>query len=96
MTSPSQGCTVTRERDSTSSGTSGSETEGEETPHFGFDFPDEVNPIPPFAPLRQPGIHLEKPVLLSTMTSEVDFFRLYSTPQIISTIVTHTNTYIAY
>ena len=86
-----------RERDSTKSGTSSSETEGEEdpkeTPHFGFDFPDEVNLILPFAPLRQHGIHLEKPVLRGSMTTEVEFFRLYLTPQMVSTIVTHTNTY---
>ena len=85
-----------RERDSTS-GTSGSETEGEEepkeTPHLGFDFPDEVNSIPPFAPRRQPGIHLQAPVLRGAMTTELEFFRLYFTPQIVSAVVTHTNTY---
>ena len=65
-----------KERDS-SSGTSGSETEGgeqpKETPHLGFDSPDEVNSIPPFAPRHQPGIHLETPVLHGTMTTELDF-----------------------
>ena len=86
-----------RESDSTSGGTSGSETEGEEpvreTPHLGFDFPDEVNTIPPFAPHRPPGIHLETPVLRGSMTTELDFFRLFLTPQMVSAIVTHTNTY---
>ncbi len=85
-------------RDSTNSGTSGSETEAgqdpeKETPNIGFDFPDNVNVIPAFNPHRPPGIHFEGPVLRNSLTTELDFFRLFLTPQMVSTVATHTNTY---
>ena len=84
--------------DSTNSGTSGSQTEGgqdreKEIPNIGFDVLDNVNVIPAFNPHRPPGIHFEGPVLRDSLTTELDFFRLFLTPQMVSTVATHTNTY---
>ena len=77
------------EDDNTGSGTS-----RKEKPKIGFDIPDaSVNLIPAFAPHRPPGIHFEGPLLRGTMTTELEFFRLFLTPQMISAIVAHTNTY---
>ena len=81
-------------RDGADSGSSGSESEGkEETPNTGFNIPDKVNVLPPFAPERPTGIHFEGPVLRDSMTTEADFFRLFITPQMVRAVVTHTNTY---
>ena len=60
----------------------------EEKPNVGFDTVDVVNVLPPFAPPCQPGVHFEAPTLMVTM-----FFHLFFTPQMISAIVEHTNTY---
>ena len=75
------------------SGSSGSETEVAEVPNIGFHIPDKVNVLPPFTPERPTGIHFEGPVLRDSMTTELDFFRLFITPQMVSAVVTHTNTY---
>ena len=81
-------------RDGADSASSDSETEGkEETPNTGFNIPDKVHVLPPFAPERPTGIHFEGPVLRDSMTTEVDFFRLFITPQMVRAVVTHTNTY---
>ncbi len=84
--------------DSTNSGTSSSQTEAgqvleKEIPNIGFDFADNVNVIPAFNPHRPPGIHFEGPVLWDSLTTEFDFFHLFLTPQMVSTVATHTNTY---
>ena len=69
-------------------------TSGKEKPKIGFDVPDaSVNPNPVFAPHRPPGIHVEGPLLRGSMTTELEFFRLFLTSQMISAIVAHTNTY---
>ncbi len=68
-------------------------TTSEETPHVGFEFLDKVNVLPPFAPRRPLGVHFEGPTLRGGMTTELDFFRLFFTRQIIGAIVAHTNSY---
>ena len=60
---------------------------------MGFDFPDEVDGLPSFTPRRPPGVHFEGPTLRGTMTTEVEFFRLFFTSQVIGAIVAHTNAY---
>ena len=58
-----------------------------------YDDPDTPNQIPPFNPRRQPGLHLNLPVLRGAMTRAVDFFKLFFTAELVRTICTHTNTY---
>ncbi|KAL9978044.1 hypothetical protein ACROYT_G015521 [Oculina patagonica] len=54
---------------------------------------DTPNQIPPFTPRRQPGLHLNVPLLRGAMTRAVDFFRLFFTAELVRTICTHTNSY---
>ena len=57
----------------------------EEKIYFDFDDSDnDINVLPPFASHRPPGIHLERPVLRGGMTTELDFFLLFITPQMVS------------
>ena len=63
------------------------------TPNEGYNVHDEQNVIPPFTPHRPPGIHFERVILRGAMATELEFFRLFFTPEMISAIATHTNTY---
>ena len=58
-----------------------------------YDDPDIPNQIPPFNSRRQPGLHLNLPVLRGAMTRAVDFFKLFFTAELVRTICTHTNSY---
>lgn len=55
--------------------------------------PDVGNHLPPFTPNRPTGIHFGRPHLRNTMTTALEFFHLYFTPDMISNICTHTNSY---
>ena len=55
--------------------------------------PDVGNRLPPFTPNRPTGIHFGRPHLRNTMTTALEFFHLYFTPDMISNICTHTNSY---
>ena len=50
-------------------------------------------PLPQFTPAREPGIHLEGPLLRNTMVKPMEFFRLFFTNEMVDSIVLHTNTY---
>ena len=67
-------------------------TDGE-SPFQSFDDLDVPNLLPPFTPLRPPGIHLGRPLLRNTMTRAVEFFFLFFTADMIDSIVNHTNSY---
>ena len=54
---------------------------------------DVGNPIPPFTPTREPGLHLGVPNLRNTLVRPLNFFQLYFTPGLVDDIVEHTNTY---
>ena len=58
-----------------------------------YNTPDTPNQIPLFTPRRQPGLHLNLPVLRDAMTRALDFFRLFFTAELVRTICTHTNSY---
>ena len=58
-----------------------------------YDDPDVGNAIPPFAPSQPVGYHFGQPLLRNTMTKAVEFFSLFLTAEMISSIVTHTNSY---
>ena len=73
---------------------SDSEDGSQPTPNEGYDVQDSQNVIPPFTPKRPPGIHFVRAVLLGAMTTELEFFRLFLTPEIISDIATHSNKYL--
>ena len=82
-----------RVRSSTATSTTG-EIEVVEQPHLTFDDPDQnMNILFPFTPRRPTGIHFEGPVLHNRMTTELDIFRLFITPAMVSAIVRHTDTY---
>ncbi len=53
---------------------------------------DIKNTLPPFKPSRPPGIHFERCVLRGAMTTELEFFHLFFTPEMIKSVVAHTNT----
>ena len=49
--------------------------------------------MPNFSPSRQPGPHLNAPLLRTTLNTAVEFFKLFFSMEIIKAICTHTNTY---
>ena len=49
-----------------------------------------TNILPPFAPQRPPGNHFPNPTLRGTMTTALDFFRLFFTVEIMNEICTVT------
>ena len=53
---------------------------------------DEID-IPPFTPLREQGIYFDRRILRGAMTRELDFFHLFFTCEIISSIATNPNIY---
>ena len=62
-------------------------------PTKSYDDPDVRNTLPPFKPRRQPGIHFGRMVLREKLTTELEFFKLFFTTEIVTSIATHTNTY---
>ena len=60
-------------------------------PERSYDTPDTTNNLPPFKPTRDPGVYLDVPARRNF--KEVDFFHLFFTNDLISSIVEHTNTY---
>ena len=58
-----------------------------------YSTPDTGNHLPAFSPSRQPGLHLNVPVLRTTMLTAVEFFRLFFSLDLIKQIVSHTNAY---
>ena len=67
-----------------------------DAPYLSYDDPDIGNPPqfshPQFTPAREPGIHLEGPLLRNSMVKPIDFFRLFFTKEMVESIVLHTNT----
>ena len=57
------------------------------------DTPDKPNQMPNFSPSRQPGAHLNEPLLRTTLNTAVEFFKLFFSVEIIKAICTHTNAY---
>ena len=59
-----------------------------------YDTPDnDANVIPPFTPHRPPGVHFPRIVLRNAMTTAVEFFKLFFTVELVSSIAEHTNSY---
>ena len=58
-----------------------------------YDTPDKPNQLPNFSPSRQPGPHLNAPLLRTTLNTAVEFFKLFFSVEIIKAICTHTNAY---
>ena len=56
-----------------------------------YDDADIRNTLPPFEPSRPPGIHFDKYVLRGGMTTELEFFYLFFTSEMIKSVVAHTN-----
>jgi len=59
----------------------------------GYDVPDVTNQLPNFTPNRPSGLHFEIPILRGAMTSALDFFKLFFTSELITSICQHTNSY---
>jgi hypothetical protein len=58
-----------------------------------YDDADTKNDLPPFQPNRPPGIQFDRQVLRGAMTTELEFFRLFLTTEMIKSVVVHTNSY---
>jgi hypothetical protein len=58
-----------------------------------YDDADTKNDLPPFQPNRPPGINFDRQVLRGAMTTELQFFRLFFTTEMIKSVVAHTNSY---
>ena len=58
-----------------------------------YDTPDKPNQMPNFSPSRQPGPHLNAPLLRTTLNTAVEFFKLFFLVEIIKAICRHTNAY---
>ena len=56
-----------------------------------YSTPDTGNHLPAFSPSLQPGLHLNLPVLRTTMLTAVEFFRLFFSLDLIKQVVAHTN-----
>ena len=56
-----------------------------------YDDSDKPNTLPPFEPVRNPGIYVDKNIQRDLQ--ELDFFKLFFTDDLIEEIVKHTNTY---
>ena len=55
--------------------------------------PDVRNILPQFRHSRPPGVHFERPLLRGTMTTALEFFHLFFTPEMIDDICSNTNAY---
>ena len=62
-------------------------------PNVGYATPDNGNVLPPFTPSRPPGTHFERAIMRGAMTTELKFFRLFITTEMIDAITSHTNSY---
>jgi hypothetical protein len=58
-----------------------------------YDDPDIKNTLPPFQPSRPPGTHFETHVLRGGMTTELEFFRLFFTTEMIKSVFANTISY---
>ena len=58
-----------------------------------YNDPDVPNVLPAFQPARPVGVHLDQPFLRATMTTALEFFRLFFTIEMVKSIVLHTNSY---
>ena len=58
-----------------------------------YDDADITITLPPFQPSRRPGIHFDRYVLRGGMTTELEFFHLFFTSEMIKSVVAHTNSY---
>ena len=58
-----------------------------------YDDVDTNHTLPPFQPRRPIGINFDRYVLRGGMTTELEFFHLFLTPEMIKSVVTHTNSY---
>ena len=61
--------------------------------HKAYDVQDVGNPPLPVKPTRPIGVHFGQPLLRTTMTTAVEFFKLFFTAELVNNIVTHTNNY---
>ena len=59
----------------------------------GYDSVDIPHELPPFKPSRSNGIHVENHLSENNMTTELEFFNLFFTRDMIDSIVLHTNAY---
>ena len=83
------------------SGTGSAELEGvpststakKPPPSESYDDPDVKNTLPPFEPRRDPGIYFDRTVLPGELTTELEFFKIYFTPETVRSVATHTNSY---
>ena len=62
-------------------------------PTKSYDDPDVKNTLPPFEPRRDPGLHFDRTVFRGELTTELEFFKLFFTHEIVSSVATHTNSY---
>ena len=72
-------------------------TEGEQgeqvRPNVGYATPDNGNVLPPFTPSRPPGSHFDRVIMRGAMTTELEFFHLFITTEMIAAVASHTNSY---
>ena len=54
---------------------------------------NDDNVVPPLTPHRSPGVHFPWIVLRNAMTTAVEFFKLFFTVELVSSIAEHTNSY---
>lgn len=71
-------------------GVASTSTAKKPAPAKSYDDPDVRNTLSPFEPSRNPGIHFDK---RSQPTTELEFFKLFFTHEIVSSVATHTNSY---
>ena len=58
-----------------------------------YDDPDVGNALPPFRPNRPVAVHFDQVVLRNTMTTASEFFHLFFSVEMLTSICTHTNSY---
>ena len=91
---PGTGGNVSKQRTGRGSANNNAEGDDEEKANEGYyEVSDEENDLLSFTPTREPGIHFDRPLLRGNLTNELDFFHLFLTPEMISSIVTNTNAY---
>ena len=91
---PGTGGNVSKQRTGRGSANNNAEGDDEEKANEGYyEVSDEENDLLSFTPTREPGIHFDRPLLRGNLANELDFFHLFLTPEMISSIVTNTNAY---
>ena len=69
-------------------------TEGEQVrPNVGYATPDNGNVLPPFTPSRPPGTHFDRVIMRGAMTTELEFFHLFITTEMIAAVASPPNSY---